>query len=83
MRLADLKAKRAIIKRSHSNHLRLLGKTVFRLHQNNIEPMNDKHITRIIRVLDEIKVEIDVVEQELKRRREIGRRKRRKSAGGR
>ena len=83
MRLADLKVKRAIIKRKHSNHLRLLGKTVFRLHKNNIESLNDEHITRIIRVLDEIKVEIDIVEQELKRRLEIERRKRRKQAGGR
>ena len=76
MKLTDLRAKRALLKRKHANHLYLLGKTVFRLTQNKIEPMNNERITRIVRVLEEIEREIGTVGKELERRRAIERKKR-------
>ncbi len=76
MKLTDLSAKRILLKRKHANHLYLLGKTVFRLNQNDIAPMNDERITRIVRVLEEIEREIETVGKELERRRAIERKKR-------
>lgn len=76
IRLTDLKAKRALLKRKYENHLRLLGKTVHRLIQNDIEPIGEDHVIKIVRVLDEIKLEITGVEEELERRRNMERAKR-------
>jgi len=70
-RLADLRAKSALLKRKNTNHLRLLGKTVFRLIQNDIDPCSDEHVIKIVNVLNEIGQEIAAVEEELKRRRKF------------
>ena len=81
IRLADLIAKHALLKRKYENHLRLLGKTVHRLIQNNIKPIGDDHVIKIVSVLDEIKMEIEGVEEELKRKRDMERAKRQKGKG--
>jgi len=79
MRLVDVRAKRKLLKMKRKNHLRLLGRTVFRLHENGIEPMNDKHTVNIVRVLREIDEELKTVEEELERRKTFESEKRRGS----
>ena len=78
LRLADLIAKRSLLRRKHTNHLTLLGKTSLRLFQNDIDPFGDDHISKIVHVLDEIKQEINTVDEEVQKRREIEISKRRK-----
>jgi len=78
MKLADLRAKRSLLRRKRSNHLRLLGKTVYRLIENGIEPLGEDHVRTILRVLDEIGGEIGQVEDELARRRDVERERRRR-----
>ena len=73
MKLTDLRAKRTILRRKQTNHLRLLGKTVCRLVDNDIEPIGDDHTRMIVRVLDEIGLEITAVEEELERRKAAAR----------
>lgn len=80
MRLADVRARRVLLRRKRANHLSILGRTVYRLVDNNIEPMNDEHTLTIIRVLEEIDEEIRIVDEEIKRRREYEADLRRKSA---
>ena len=80
LKLADLRAKSALLKRKKTNHLRLLGKTVFRLIQNDIDPLSDEHVIKIVNVLNEIGQEIATVEEELKRRRKFEK-ERRKGEG--
>ena len=75
MRLIDLKAKRTILKRKHTNHINLLGRTVYSLIINDINPVSENHIHTIVRVLGEIEQEITVVEEELERRRRMEREK--------
>jgi len=70
MRLADLKAKRVLLKRKREIHLHLLGKTAFRLIDSEIDPVSDSHTATIVQVLDEIGTEIQVVDTEIIRRRE-------------
>ncbi len=76
IRYVDLRAKHVLLKRKYENHLRLLGKTVHRLIQNDIKPTGDDHVIKIVVVLDEIKTEIASVEEELERRRDMERVKR-------
>jgi hypothetical protein len=71
MRLIDLKAKRTILKRKHTNHINLLGRTVYSLIINDINPVSENHILNIVRVLGEIEQEIAVVEEEMERRRKM------------
>ena len=80
IRLADLIAKRSLLRRKHTNHLTLLGKTAFRLFENDIKPFDNNHITKIVRVIDEIKQEINIVDEELQRRREREKSKRKKQS---
>ena len=79
MRLADLKAKRALLRRKHTNHLKLLGRTVYRLISNEVNPLNENHINTIVRVLGEIEHEIMAVEEELERRKKMELEKTKKS----
>jgi len=71
MRLTDIRVKRGILRRKHANHLRLLGKTVYRLMKNGVDPFGESHVDTIIRVLKEIEGEIAAVEEELKKRRQM------------
>ena len=68
MRLADIKLKLKILRQKRTRHLKLLGKTVYRLYNNNIYPFNDEHTQTITRVLREIDMEIKEVDKELQRR---------------
>ncbi len=80
VRLADVRARRVLLRRKRANHLSILGRTVYRLVDNDIEPMNDEHTLTIIRVLKEIDEEIRIVEEEIERRRAYEAELRRKSA---
>ncbi len=80
MRLTDLRAKRTLLKRKRTNHLRILGRTVHRLLENGVEPMETDQVRTILRVLGEIEDEIGTVEGELERRQEAEREKRRQRA---
>ena len=71
LRLTDIKAKLVFLKRKRADHFHLLGKTVYRLVQNDIDPLGNDHISSITVVLDGINREIQMVSDELARRREI------------
>ena len=70
MRLADIKLKLKLLRYKRTRHLRLLGKTVYLLYNNNIYPFNDEHTRTITRVLREIDMEIKEVDAELQRRKQ-------------
>ncbi len=70
MRLADIKLKLKLLKQKRTRHLRLLGKTVYNLYINDVEPLKDEHTQTIIRVLREIDMEIEEVDAELQRRKQ-------------
>ena len=67
MRLVDIRLKLKMLTQKRARHLRLLGKTVYRLTLNDIDPMSDEHIQTITRVLREIDIEIGQVTSELER----------------
>ncbi len=69
MKLTDIRAKRTLLRRKRMNHLILLGRTMYRLILNDVDPLRDDHIHKIVRVLDEIGMEISMIEDELQRRR--------------
>ena len=70
MRLADIKLKLKLLRQKRTRHLKLLGKTVYRLSTNEIEPFKDNHTQTITRVLREIDMEIKEVDAELQRRKQ-------------
>jgi len=81
MKLADLKAKRALLRQKRANHVRLLGRTVYRLVENDIDPLGHNSTEKIVRVIDEIDREIREVEEALEFRRRTERERRRSEAG--
>ena len=70
MKLADIKLKRAVLRRKRTRHLTILGRTVYRLTINDVNPAADERLAVISRVLKDIDGEIEEVEDELKRRTE-------------
>ena len=70
MKLVDLRAKQALLNLKFRNHLRLLGRTVYHLINNDIDPQTSEHTTKIVSVLDEIQREITTVQEELIKRKE-------------
>ena len=70
MRLTDIKLKRVFLSKKRTRHLTLLGRTVYRLLNNNIDPASDERVSTLVRVLREIDGEVEAVEQELERRKE-------------
>lgn len=76
MRLTDLRAKKVFLKRKRTNHLRILGRTVYRLSQNDIDAMADSRVAMIVKVIGEIDTEIITVENELERRKSYERERR-------
>ena len=70
MRLADIKLKLKLLRHKRTRHLKLLGKTVYRLCANDIDPFKDEHTKTITRVLREIDIEIKEVDAELQRRKQ-------------
>ena len=79
MRLSDIKLKRTLLRKKRTQHLTILGRTVYRLLENDINPKNDRRIDMLSRVLNEIDGEIEVVEQELHCRKEREKQKKAKS----
>ncbi len=71
MRLADIKLKLRLLRQKRTHHISLLGKTVYRLFTNDIDPFNDSHTRTISNVLREIDMEITAMEEELERRAEF------------
>ena len=69
METADLKVKLGILKKKRSHHIQLLGRTVYRLMENGLDPISDEHTRTITLVLGEIDLEILAVRDEMKRRR--------------
>jgi|GEM_PF-3025157 hypothetical protein len=78
IKLADIKLKLGVLRKKRQNHLKLLGKTVYNLHTNEIEPFNDTHTQTISRVLREIDMEIEQTDEqlEIKKRQEQERKNR-------
>ena len=74
MKLADIKLKLKLLQQKRNRHLNLLGKTIYRLIINEIEPFTNKHTQTITRVLREIDMEIEAVEAELQHRKEMDKR---------
>ncbi len=75
IRLADIKLKLSVLRRKRQNHLKLLGKTIYHLRANDIEPFDDTHTQTISRVLREIDMEIEETAEllETKKRQEQAR----------
>lgn len=69
MKLADLRLRVVFLKRKLKAHYTLLGRTVFRLTRNGIDPFSHHQVQTILRVLGEIEYEIAAAEEELRRRR--------------
>ena len=76
MRLADIRLKRKFLIQKRDRHFTLLGRTVYRLIINEVNPESDERVSAISRVLGEIDSEIEMVDSELKRRKEYERQKR-------
>lgn len=72
IKLADIKIKLKLLSKKRNHHLKLLGKTVYSLHSNSIEPFNELHTQTISRVLREIDMEIEQTNEqlEIKKRQE-------------
>jgi len=70
MKLADIRLKKSLLKKKRTRHLYLLGKTVYRLSLNDINPVKDNHTHTITRVLREIDMEIEEVNNELQLRKQ-------------
>ncbi len=75
MKLADIKLKRKLLQQKRNRHLNLLGKTIYRLIINDIEPFTNKHTQTVTRVLREIDMEIEAVNDELERRKQYEKQK--------
>ena len=69
IRLADIKLKLSVLQRKRNNHLKLLGKTVYNLYANAVEPFDDTHTRTISRVLREIDMEIEETAEQLEIRK--------------
>jgi hypothetical protein len=69
MKLTDVRLRVTFLKRKLKAHFTLLGRTVFRLTRNGVDPMNHPQVQTIFRVLGEIEHEIAAAEGELRRRR--------------
>ncbi|MBN1291511.1 MAG: hypothetical protein JXB48_06695 [Candidatus Latescibacteria bacterium] len=76
MRLADIRLKLKFLRQKRTRHLTLLGRTVYRLVNNDINPETDERVDTLNRVLHEIDNEVEMVESELQRRREQERQRR-------
>ena len=76
MRLTDIKLKRTLLRKKRTQHLTILGRTVYRLLSNDVDPKSDQQIDTLSRVLNEIDGEIETVEQELQRRKDWEKEKR-------
>ena len=76
MRLTDIRLKLKFLRQKRTRHLTLLGKTVYRLVKNNINIETDERVDTLNRVLHEIDIEIETVEQELQQRTELERQRR-------
>ena len=75
-RLAEVRLRLAILRRKRTRHLTILGRTVYRLLANNIDPEVDARVATISRVLREIDSEIAAVEHELVQKIELERQRR-------
>ena len=68
--IAQMRLRITFLRRKHTIHLTLLGKTVHRLIKNEIDPSTHPQVRTIIAVLGEIECEIAAAEEELRRRAE-------------
>ena len=68
MRLADIRLKLGLLKRKRDHHIKLLGRTIYRLSINNC-PLDTENTRTISRVIAEIEVEIKAAGEELERRK--------------
>ena len=75
MKLADIKLKLKLLQQKRNRHLNLLGKTIYRLTANDIEPFTSKYTLTITRVLREIDMEIEAVNDELERKKQYEKQK--------
>ena len=66
--IAQMRLRITFLRRKHTVHLTLLGKTVHRLIKNEIDPSTHPQVRTIIAVLGEIECEIAAAEEELRRR---------------
>ena len=75
MKLADIKLKLKLLQQKRNRHLNLLGKTIYRLTANDVEPFTNKQTQTVTRVLREIDMEIEAVNDELDRRKQYEKQK--------
>ena len=70
IRLTDVRLRRSILRQKRTRHFAILGRTVYRLRKNGIDPASDERIDVLSRVLREIDIELERVDEEIKLRRE-------------
>lgn len=71
MRLTDIRLKIRLLRKKRTRHITMLGRTVYRLVINGVEPAGDDHVTTITTVLCEIDREIGEAEQQLEYRKAV------------
>lgn len=75
MKLTDLRARKAFLRRKKKAHLYHLGRVSYRLHTNRMDIFANPNINLDIKVIGEIESEIACVDEEIKRRKETYRKK--------
>ncbi|MFC1540903.1 hypothetical protein ACFL50_00455 [Candidatus Latescibacterota bacterium] len=80
IKLADVKLKLKLLQKKRTHHLKLLGKTVYRLHLNEIELIDNSQTHTISRVLREIDMEIEDANEQLEIKKRQEQEKKKKSA---
>jgi hypothetical protein len=70
MELAEIRIQIQLLEKKRAHHIRLLGKTVYRLSLNGVEPFSHQQVTTIASVIDEIDTEIASASSELERRKQ-------------
>jgi len=70
MELAEVRIKIQLLGRKRAHHIRLLGKTVYRLTLNDVEPLTHPQVITIASVIGEIDTEIALASSELERRKQ-------------
>ncbi len=69
MRLTDIRLKLRLLKRKRDHHIKLLGRTIYRLSINHCESLDTENTRTITRVITEIDCEIKAARDELERRK--------------
>ena len=69
VQLSQIRMSLGMLKNKRNRHHIILGRTIYRLIRNNVAPFENPQVDTIIRVLNEIDLEIEAVKYELARRK--------------